>query len=232
MNKINCNFPILKVENVKKSYFYNEKEILIFKDLNIDFYESKTYAITGVSGSGKTTFLNLISGFDVIDEGKILFNNKIEINKLNEEELSFLRNVKFGYVFQSFYLLPELNVIENIVLPALKKGTPKRETYEKARFLMKEINIANIEKNFINSISGGEAQRVAIARSLINDPEIILADEPTGNLDVKNREGIVSLLFNVVRKFNKILILVTHDISIANMCDYKYKIENYNFVLF
>ncbi|MCX8058507.1 MAG: ABC transporter ATP-binding protein [Spirochaetes bacterium] len=229
MNKIN-NIPILKIENVDKSYFIFDKEITIFQNLNVSFFNNFTYAITGVSGSGKTTFLNLVSGFDYIDRGKIIFKEKYEINQLDEYALSKLRNENYGYVFQSFYLLPELNIIENIILPALKKGIKKNIAYERALQLMEEVNISHLKKNKITEISGGEAQRIALARALINDPDVILADEPTGNLDVKNRSTIIELLLNIVRKKNKLLIIVTHDLSIAAQCDYKFKIENYKFV--
>lgn len=229
MNKFD-KFPILKIENVNKSYFSGHKEVVIFRDLNISFFKNSTYAITGVSGSGKTTFLNLISGFDNIDSGKIIFNEKVEMNKIDEFELAKIRNNYFGYVFQSFYLLPELNVIENIMLPALKKGIKKKEAIVKANKLIKDLGIEDIKFNKVNDISGGEAQRVALARALINDPEIILADEPTGNLDVKNRKIVIDLLFELVKRMEKLLIIVTHDLNIASTCDYKFRIENFNFV--
>jgi len=220
---------ILELNNVSKFYKNPGSDLCIFKDVDFNVEQGKIYALTGVSGSGKTTFLNLVGGFDNVSSGKILLNN-INITDKNEEQLAEIRNKNLGYIFQSFYLIPELNVIENVILPGLKMGIDKKNAIKRGLELLDMVGIRSKEKNTIDQISGGEAQRVAIARAMMNNPELILADEPTGNLDQDNREKVLLMLIEMVKKLNKTIIIATHNKTIADKCDEHYYIEDRNIV--
>ncbi|MFN3411040.1 MAG: ABC transporter ATP-binding protein [Exilispira sp.] len=221
---------VLRLENLTKHYFNNQEEIEVLNNINLSVYESDTISIQGISGVGKTTLLNLIGGFDSPTDGKIFIENE-DITQMNEMDLAYLRNIKIGYIFQSFYLLEELNVLENIILPALKKGTNKKEAIENAYEIAKFIGIDKRLKYYPSEISGGEKQRVAIARAVINNPRIICADEPTGNLDLKHKKIIAELLFSLVEKNKLTLILVTHEQDLALKCKYRYLIDKCSLIL-
>ncbi|HPC37793.1 MAG TPA: ABC transporter ATP-binding protein [Exilispira sp.] len=216
---------VLKLENLTKHYINNQEEIEVLNNINLSVYESETISIQGISGVGKTTLLNLIGGFDSPTSGKIFIENQ-DITEMDETELSYLRNRKIGYIFQSFYLLEELNILENIILPALKLGTPKPEAIDRAYEIAEFIGIEKRLKHYPSEISGGEKQRAAIARAIINNPKIICADEPTGNLDSKHKRIISELLFSIVEKNKQTLILVTHEEDLAKKCNSRYLIEN------
>lgn len=216
---------VLLMENVTKHYINSQEEIEVLNNINLKINESDTISIQGISGVGKTTLLNLIGGFDSPTAGKIYIDNQ-DITLMDETQLAYLRNTKIGYIFQSFYLLEELNVIENIILPALKLGVAKSEAIERALEISKILGISNRLKHYPSEISGGEKQRVAIARAIINNPKIICADEPTGNLDTKHKGIITELLFSIVEKNKHTLILVTHEKELANRCKTRYIIEN------
>ncbi len=216
---------ILKMENVTKHYINNQEEIEVLNNINLSVNEAETVSIQGISGVGKTTLLNLIGGFDSPTDGKIIIDNE-DITIMDETQLSYLRNKKIGYIFQSFYLLEELNILENIILPALKLGTSKSEAIEKAIEISKFIGIDKRLKHYPSEISGGEKQRAAIARAIINNPKIICADEPTGNLDSKHKGIIAELLFSIVQKNKLTLILVTHEEDFAKRCNTRFLIEN------
>lgn len=218
---------VLRIENLTKHYYNNKEEIEVLNNINLNVFESDTISIQGISGVGKTTLLNLIGGFDSPTDGKIYIDNE-DITIMNETQLAYLRNKKIGYIFQSFYLLNELTVFENIILPALKLGTSKKEAMEKAYDIAKFIGIDNRLKYYPSEISGGEKQRAAIARAIINNPRIICADEPTGNLDSKHKGLIAELLFTIVEKNNLTLILVTHEEELAKKCKKRYLISNCN----
>lgn len=221
---------VLRLENLTKHYFNNQEEIEVLNNINLSVYESDTISIQGISGVGKTTLLNLIGGFDSPTDGKIFIENE-DITQMDEMNLAYLRNIKIGYIFQSFYLLEELNVLENIILPALKKGTHKKEAIENAYEIAKFIGIDNRLKYYPSEISGGEKQRVAIARAIINNPKIICADEPTGNLDSKHKKIIAELLFSIVETNKLTLILVTHEQDLALKCKYRYLIDKCSLIL-
>ncbi len=222
---------ILVLQNVTKHYINNQEEIEVLNNINLKVNKGETVSIQGISGVGKTTLLNLIGGFDSPTDGKIFIEDE-DITIMDETNLAKLRNSKIGYIFQSFYLLEELNVLENIILPALKLGIPKNEAIDRAYNLAKKIGIEKRLRYYPSEISGGERQRVAIARAIINNPKIICADEPTGNLDIKHKNLIADLLFSLVDESQQSLILVTHEIDLARRCSIMYLINNCSLVKF
>ncbi|WP_304333092.1 ABC transporter ATP-binding protein [Brachyspira innocens] len=214
---------IINIENLKKTYIGPPK-VEVLKSLSLQVYKNEILAITGESGSGKTTLLNLIGGIDNITDGiiNIAGNN---IGKMNEGQLAHFRNSSLGYVFQFHNLLGEFNALENVMIPSLMLKYNKKEAKQKAEYLLETVGLKDRMDHRIGELSGGEAQRVAIARALINKPSVVLADEPTGNLDKKNAELVRELLWNMTKQSNASLIIVTHSVSIANMADRKLRLE-------
>ncbi|KLI22609.1 ABC transporter ATP-binding protein [Brachyspira hyodysenteriae] len=214
---------LINIENLKKTYAGPPK-VEVLKSINLKVYKNEILAITGESGSGKTTLLNLIGGIDDITEGSIdiLGNN---IGKMNEGQLAHFRNSSLGYVFQFHNLLGEFSALENVMIPSLMLKYNKKEARQKAEILLETVGLKDRMEHRIGELSGGEAQRVAIARALINRPSVVLADEPTGNLDKKNAEMVRELLWNMTKQSNASLIIVTHSVSIANMADRKLRLE-------
>ncbi|MEI0539721.1 ABC transporter ATP-binding protein [Brachyspira pulli] len=214
---------LIKIENLKKTYVGPTK-VEVLKSLNLEVYRNEILAITGESGSGKTTLLNLIGGIDDITEGTINISGN-NIGKMNEGQLAHFRNSSLGYVFQFHNLLGEFSAIENVMIPSLMLKYNKKEARQKAEILLETVGLKDRMEHRIGELSGGEAQRVAIARALINKPSVVLADEPTGNLDKKNAELVRELLWNMTKQTNAALIIVTHSSSIANMADRKLRLE-------
>lgn len=212
---------IFKLENVCYSY-EDEKEVL--KNINYTFDKSSVYAITGKSGTGKTTLLSLMSGLDNPKSGKIFYNGK-DISNLNKD---VYRSHHVGVVFQSFNLLPYLSAVENVVL-SMDVANLKMSNHDKIKKAISLLNDVGISEEKANrrilKLSGGEQQRVAIARALSYDPEIILADEPTGNLDSHNEEQIINIFKELAYKKNKCIIIVTHSKSVANSADHIYNLQ-------
>lgn len=212
---------ILKLENVAYRYADASKDDYCLKDINYSFEKGKSYAIKGASGSGKTTLLSLISGLETKYEGSILYNQQ-EIKKLN---LDTYRNSNVGIVFQSYNLLPHLTAAENIILSMDINGKKEENKKEKAIELMEQVGL---RKSFADrrvlKLSGGEQQRVAIARSLSYDPDIILADEPTGNLDKNTEDEIMKIFVNLVKEQNKCVIVVTHSDNVCSYVDKLYEL--------
>ncbi|MGX6592368.1 ABC transporter ATP-binding protein [Cetobacterium ceti] len=206
---------LLTLNKIEKKY--NDK--IILHNINLEIYEGDFIGIIGESGSGKSTLLNILGGLDFPTKGDIYFKD-INIQNLKEKEISKYRNENIGFIFQFHFLLPEFNVIENVLINVLiKKGKIEDKDKKRAIELLEYVGLK--EKLNMNSekISGGEQQRVAIARSLINNPEIVLADEPTGNLDSKTSEDIYKLLRKINKKYNTAFIIVTHSEKISNRCD-------------
>ena len=214
---------IINIENLKKTYVGPPK-VEVLKSLNLKVYKNEILAITGESGSGKTTLLNLIGGIDNITDGIINISGN-NIGKMNEGQLAHFRNSSLGYVFQFHNLLGEFNALENVMIPSLMLKYNKKEAKQKAEYLLETVGLKDRMEHRIGELSGGEAQRVAIARALINKPSVVLADEPTGNLDKKNAELVRELLWNMTKQSNASLIIVTHSVSIANMADRKLRLE-------
>ncbi|MCR4795442.1 MAG: ABC transporter ATP-binding protein [Ruminococcus sp.] len=207
---------ILKTEKLTKEYGEGENAFLALDKVDLEVKQGEFVAITGESGSGKTTLLNCLGSLDRATSGSILFNGK-DITKMDDNGLSAYRRKSIGFIFQNFNLIPVLNVEENIVLPLnLDNTSPDKEFLEE---LLKLTGLDVKRNNYPHELSGGQQQRVAFARALIHKPKIILADEPTGNLDSKNSREIISILKNSIKKYNQTLILITHDGSIAAQAD-------------
>ncbi len=203
---------ILKISNLDLIYTINNSQIKVLQDLNFEINDNETVSLVGTSGSGKTSLLMLIAGLEKPSKGKIFFLNH-EITKLNEDEISKIRKSKIGIIFQSFYLLPNYNVLENVSITLEINHIKKPK--EKAKLLLDKLGLGKRLYNFPSQLSGGEQQRVAIARSVAMRPRLILADEPTGNLDSYNSKIIIDLLFDYVKEEKSTLILVTHDKKLA-----------------
>ena len=207
---------VLETQNLTKTYKIRERPVDVLKDVSLKIEAGETVAIVGSSGSGKTTLLSLLSGLDQPSKGRVWVRGQ-DITDKSEDELAPVRNQTVGFIFQSFHLVPSLTAIENIMFPAeLNRDT--RATI-KAESLMKRVGIWDRSDNFPHQLSGGEKQRVAICRALINQPEIVFADEPTGNLDSPNSAEILKLLFELQHEQGTTLVLVTHDMKIANLAD-------------
>ena len=209
---------VIELKNVNKIYKTKAEEIHILKNVNLSFSKGNFVSIQGKSGSGKTTLLNILGLLDVPTNGDMLIDDKL-INYKDEKIKNKIRNEKMGFVFQFHYLLNEFTALENVMMPALiNKKFNKKEVREKAMVKHKPLEL-----------SGGEKQRVAIARSMINDPEIILADEPTGNLDTETSLVINNLFKKINEEKKQSIIIVTHSLELANLAEYKYKIEKGEF---
>lgn len=218
---------IVLISGLTKTFSSVSEKLVIFDKLNFSIEEGKKISITGESGSGKSTFLNILGGLESADSGEIIAGS-YKVHSLDEKSLTEYRSSFLGLVFQFHYLLKDFTALENVMLPALIAGRSKKEIKEKALSLLEDVKLAERKNHFPSQLSGGERQRVAVARSLINSPSLILADEPTGNLDPANAETVQNLLFSVVDKHKKTLVLVTHDQNIASMTDISYKLYKGN----
>ena len=214
---------ILKVENLTKKYGKNENEVIAVNDMSFSVESGEFIAIVGSSGSGKSTLLHLLGGVDRPTSGKVFVNGK-DIYSLKDDELAVFRRREVGLIYQFYNLIPILNVEENITLPCDldRKDVPKEELDE----LLKVLGLENRRKHLPNELSGGQQQRVAIGRALINHPAIVLADEPTGNLDSKSSDEIVQLLKTSNKKYNQTIIMITHNPEIAKVADRIIRIED------
>ena len=215
---------VVSIRGLKKVYRAGETNLTVLDGLDMKVDRGEIVAIVGRSGSGKSTFLNLIGGLDFPTEGKITVHG-VSVDSASEEELSLFRNRHIGFIFQFHQLLSEFTVVENVMMPALIQQFQTDKAYGRALRLLRMLEIEDKEGMKPNSLSGGESQRVAIARALINEPEIILADEPTGNLDLSTGETIKDLLFCVVRELSHTMIIVTHNRLIAREADTTYRLE-------
>lgn len=207
---------ILKVENLCKIYGKAETRVDALKDVNLSISKGEFVAIIGASGSGKSTLLHLLGGLDRPTSGKVVINGE-SIYDYNEEKLAIFRRRKIGFVFQFFNLIPVLDVEENIALPALLDNNKVDKKY--LREIIGVLGLTDRKTHLPAELSGGQQQRVSIGRALLNKPAIILADEPTGNLDSKNSKEVIELLKLTAKKYSQTLILITHDINIASMAD-------------
>ena len=215
----------IKIKNLTKKYEKN-KTIKVLNDISFNFEPGKTYSITGPSGSGKSTLLNLLSLIDNPTSGTIEINsNKIKLN--NKVENDLIRAKKIGIIYQDKNLLSDFTALENVYLPNLLVSKEKQKSVDLAKKLIKNVGMSSRINHFPNELSGGENQRIAIARALINDPDIILADEPTGSLDSDNAKLIFKILFNLKNK-NRIIIFATHNRYFANMADCKIMMNDGN----
>lgn len=216
---------IITIENLEKTYKTQSETLTILKDLELHVESGTKVSIVGQSGSGKSTFLNIVAGLDSVSNGSVKVGNYL-VSSLDEQNLAFYRSKFIGLVFQFHYLLKDFTALENVFLPSYMAGTKKNEAKEKAEQLLCDVGLADRMNHLPSELSGGERQRAAVARSLINDPELILADEPTGNLDPANSKMIGELLFSMVDKYQKTLLLVTHDMNLARNADICYRIQD------
>lgn len=206
---------MIKLQNVSKTYDLGEENVGAVKNISLTIKKKEFVGIMGTSGSGKSTLMHIIGLLEKPTTGKIMINGE-DVSKLTDDELSKIRNKEVGFVFQSFNLISKFTVLENVLLPTrYAKEKLKFDPLKKAEYLLKEFGIYNRKDFFPNKISGGQQQRVAIARALIMDPKIILADEPTGNLDSKTGDEILDILSGLNKKFGVTVILVTHEHDIA-----------------
>ncbi|MBU3159692.1 ABC transporter ATP-binding protein [Clostridium frigoris] len=214
---------ILKVENLNKTYGTGENKVEALKNINLIINKGEFVAIVGASGSGKSTLLHLLGGLDRPTSGNVVIDGE-SIYDYKEEKLAVFRRRKIGFVFQFYNLLPILDVEENIALPALLDNDKVDKVY--LEDLIKVLGLEARKNHLPSELSGGQQQRVSIGRAVFNKPSIILADEPTGNLDTKNSKDVMELLKFTAKKYNQTLILITHDLNIANMADRVITIED------
>ena len=205
---------MIQLKDITKSF----GNLQVLKGINLDINDSEVVSIVGASGAGKTTLLQIAGTLLKADTGEVIIDG-IDANKLTGNKLAEFRNKKIGFVFQFHHLLPEFDAVENVCIPALIAGTPKAEAETRAKELLTYLNLAQRFTHKPSELSGGEQQRVAIARALINSPSVIFADEPSGNLDSKNRDELHSLLFDLRDKFRHTFVIVTHDEHFAEMSD-------------
>lgn len=226
INHLDSNPEVLRLEYISKKYKQNEEFLEIIKDSSLTVSSRETVAFVGPSGCGKTTLLQICGLLDTPTTGNI-FINKQNINNLTDIQKTNLRKTNIGFVFQFHHLLPEFSVLENVMLPALVKTQgSKKDTIEKAKNILNDLGLISKINNRPYQLSGGEKQRVAIARAIINNPSIILADEPTGNLDPENSAIVFELLLQTVKHYNSSLLMVTHNIELAKKLDRIITIQN------
>ena len=216
---------IIECRSVSFSYAEGKNQTSVLNNLNFNVKQGNSIAILGQSGCGKSTLLNLIAGLDIPSEGDVLINNT-NISKLNEKDRTELRSNNFGFVFQFHHLLKDFSSIYNVALPLLIRGSDKSDSLLKSKKILKKVGLENRLNHKPSELSGGERQRVAIARAMITEPACLLADEPTGNLDASNAADILDLIIELNKNKTTALLIVTHDLSIANKMSRKLTLTN------
>jgi len=220
---------IVTIKDLVKIYKTDSEELTILNGVNLSIQAGTSNVVVGQSGSGKSTFLNIIGGLDSATSGEVIAG-PYNVTALTENQLAEYRSKYLGLIFQFHYLLKDFTALENVFLPCYMAGTPKKEAMERALQLLNDVGLSSRTDHLPSQLSGGERQRVAVARSLVNDPQIILADEPTGNLDPANAQLIGDILFSMAEKYAKTLILVTHDMELASKGQNRLSIVNGNLV--
>lgn len=205
---------IIHLENIQKSYYMGKHELQVLKGVSVDIFKNEYVALMGPSGSGKSTLMNIIGCLDTPTAGRYILNNN-DVSEMKDNDLAEIRNKEIGFVFQQFNLLPRLTAAENVALPLVYAGMNRKLRTDKAMQVLDMVNLTDRSHHKPNELSGGQCQRVAIARALVNDPSIILADEPTGNLDTKTSYEIMEI-FNKIHSNGNTIVLVTHEEDIAN----------------
>jgi putative ABC transport system ATP-binding protein len=204
---------IIHLENIQKRYFMGNQELPVLKGISLDIFKNEYVALMGPSGSGKSTLMNILGCLDTPTGGKYVLNEN-DVSQMEDDNLSKVRNKEIGFVFQQFNLLPRLTAVDNVALPLIYAGVGKKERTERALAVLEKVSLADRSHHKPNELSGGQCQRVAIARALINNPAIILADEPTGNLDTKTSIEIMDI-FDSIQAAGNTVVLVTHEEDIA-----------------
>ena len=210
--------PIIQVKNLHKIYTIGKNKVHALNGVSLDIYEGEFCAIVGTSGSGKSTMLNMLAGLEKPTKGEVIIGGE-HIEKMNENQLVKFRRDHVGFIFQSFNLLQTMTAQENVALPLVFRGEDKKERLKKAGDLLDLVGLPDHKKHKPNEMSGGQQQRVGVARALVVDPEIIFADEPTGNLDSNTSKDIMNMMQKVVREQKKTLVMVTHDNHLAGFAD-------------
>lgn len=205
---------IIKIDQLRKSYFIGKQELKILKGLSLEIQKNEYVALMGPSGSGKSTLMNILGCLDSPTSGSYVLNGQ-DVSQMSDDALAVVRNKEIGFVFQQFNLLPRLTALENVALPLVYAGVPKKTRIERAMEVMEKVNLTDRSHHKPNELSGGQCQRVAIARALINNPSMILADEPTGNLDTSTSYEIMEI-FGQIHSSGNTVVLVTHEEDIAN----------------
>jgi len=216
---------VVKTINLGKEYPLPDGVLRVFQGIDFEIQEGDLVAIMGMSGVGKTTLLNLLGGLDRSSEGQILFDGE-DLRTKDERELAEIRNKKIGFVFQFYHLLPEFTTLENIAFPLLIKGMEKKEALDRALVMLREVFLEEKAGIKPGQLSGGEQQRVAIARALVNEPRLLLADEPTGNMDWKTGQAILELIRDLHQKKGLSSVIVTHNEKVARFCHKAYLMES------
>lgn len=217
---------MLRALNIEKIYHDGIRDDLhVLNNINFTLGHGETTAIIGSSGSGKTTLLNILGGLDKPSSGQVLLND-MDIHKLSEKKRCTVRNQHFGFIYQFHHLLPEFTALENVAMPLLIDGISVNQTTERATKVLDDVGLIKRLHHKPGELSGGERQRAAIARALIHQPDCILADEPTGNLDRKNAQQAIDLIINLNKEYKTSLVIVTHDLKIAELMDTVYTLED------
>ena len=214
---------VIELNNVSKSYLQGDIDICVLKDINLDVREGELVSITGPSGSGKTTLLNIIALIDSLDSGRLNVFGE-DLSSLCDKEKSIFRKNNFGFVYQSNNLFDDFNAIENVALPLILNGYKKNDAYNESENILGKFGLLDRKKHFPNALSGGEQQRVAIARAIVNKPRIVIADEPTGNLDKDNSLIIFDYLMKYADSEKLTVIMATHNDQLANKCNKEIKL--------
>jgi len=209
---------IFELQNVRKVYRMGTERVVALEDISLTFEKGKIYCLLGTSGSGKSTLLNLLAGLEKPTKGSIKFKGK-PLEKLSEKQLTLYRQGYIGFVFQSYNLLPTLSALENVTLPLIFRRVSKRKRKKAAYKMLKAVGLANRWRHKPHELSGGQQQRVSLARAFVNEPQVIFADEPTGNLDTKTTFEMMDLITGMARERNQTLIIVTHDTEISEYAD-------------
>jgi putative ABC transport system ATP-binding protein len=217
--------PLIELRNVWRTYVMGDNSLDVLKGVNVQINKGEFVVIIGPSGSGKSTLMNQIGALDTPTKGSV-FLSGINIETLGESDLAQLRGKKIGFIFQQFNLIPTLSALENVMLPAIFQNMPEEERVKRATDLLTQFGLGDRVHHKPNELSGGQQQRVAIARSLVNDPEIILADEPTGNLDSKSGKQVMSLLADLHTNQGKTIILITHDTELVHYSEKTIRIRD------
>lgn len=219
-----ANNVFLKAVNLKKIYQTGEEDLVVLHDLDMEIIQNEFMAITGESGSGKSTLLHLLGCLDNPSEGSIHYNGQ-NLSEINQDELDRIRNREFGFVFQFHHLLPEFSALENVMLPGMIAGQSARELRENARAILTDLGLGHRLTHKPSRLSGGEQQRVAVARSMINSPAILFMDEPTGNLDPASSEELIALIRHQQKIRRLTIVVVTHNLDIAHSADRHFKLH-------
>lgn len=210
--------PIIYVKNVRKVYRMGDEEVVALKRINLRIYKGEVCCIFGTSGSGKSTLLNQLAGMEKPTKGQVFIRGK-KISDMNEEELAAFRQEHMSFIFQSYNLLPSMTAVENVAMPLMFKGMDRKKREAMAEEMLKRVGLSHRLHHYPSQMSGGQQQRAGIARAFVSRPEVVFADEPTGNLDTKTTAEIMDMVMGFARRFNQTIILVTHDPGMSRYAD-------------